>query len=151
MNMMGLIPYSFTVTSQIIVTLSLSLTLFLGINIICVKKHNLEFFSLFLPAGTSIYLALLLVPVEFISYLFRPLSLAIRLFCNITASHVLLKITAGFAWSLMNVSGFSFLLHYIPLFIILPLIGLELFMSITQAYVFSLMLCIYLNDALNLH
>jgi ATP synthase subunit 6 len=95
MNLIGLIPYSFTVTSHFIVTLALSLSIFLGMNIICVKVHGLEFFSLFLPSGTSFALAFLLVPVELISYIFKPLSLAIRLFCNMMAGHTLLKVFAG--------------------------------------------------------
>jgi len=151
MNLIGLIPYSFTVTSHFIVTFALSLTIFLGINIICVKVHKLEFFSLFLPAGTPVPLAFLLVPVELILYIFRPLSLAIRLFCNMMAGHTLLKIFAGFAWSLMSFSGILFFMQYVPLLTLLPLFGLELAVAIIQAFVFSLLTCIYLNDALNLH
>jgi ATP synthase subunit 6 len=151
MNLIGLIPYSFTVTSHFIVTFALSLTVFIGINIICVKVHKLEFFSLFLPAGTSVILAFLLVPVELILYLFRPLSLAIRLFCNMMAGHTLLKIFAGFAWSLMSFSGVLFFMQYLPLITLLPLFGLEFGVALIQAFVFSLLTCIYLNDALNLH
>jgi len=151
MNLIGLIPYSFTVTSHFIVTLSLSLTIFIGMNIICVKTHKLEFFSLFLPSGTSVVLAFLLVPVEIISYIFKPLSLAIRLFCNMMAGHTLLKVFAGFAWSLSSFTGVLFFMHYIPLLILVPLFGLELGVALIQAFVFSLLTCIYLNDALNLH
>jgi len=151
MNLIGLVPYSFTVTSHFIVTLSLSLSIFLGMNIICVKTHKLEFFSLFLPAGTSVALAFLLVPVELISYIFKPLSLAIRLFCNMMAGHTLLKVFAGFAWSLMSFTGVLFFMHYLPLLILIPLFGLELGVALIQAFVFSLLTCIYLNDALNLH
>lgn len=151
LNLIGLVPYSFTVTSHCIVTLALSLTIFLGMNIICVKVHKLEFFSLFLPAGTSVALAFLLVPVELISYIFKPLSLAIRLFCNMMAGHTLLKVFAGFAWSLMSFSGAVFLLHTVPLLILIPLFGLELGVALIQAFVFSLLTCIYLNDAINLH
>lgn len=151
MNLIGLIPYSFTVTSHLVATLALSMSVFIGMNIICVKTHKLEFFSLFLPAGTSLALAFLLVPVELISYFFKPLSLAIRLFCNMMAGHTLLKVFAGFAWSLMNLSGVLFLMHYIPLLILIPLFGLEFGVALIQAFVFSLLTCIYLNDALNLH
>jgi len=97
MNLIGLIPYSFTVTSHFIATLALSLVVFIGMNIICVKTHGLEFFSLFLPSGTSFFLAFLLVPVELISYIFKPISLAVRLFCNMMAGHTLLKVFVGFA------------------------------------------------------
>ena len=151
MNLIGLIPYSYTVTSHFIVTLSLSLTVFIGINIICIRTHKLEFFSLFLPAGTSFALAFLLVPVELISYIFKPLSLAIRLFCNMMAGHTLLKVFAGFSWSLMHFSGVLFFLQAIPLLILIPLYGLEFGVALIQAFVFSLLTCIYLNDAVNLH
>ena len=151
LNLIGLVPYSFTVTSHFIVTLAISLTIFIGMNIICVRTHGLEFFSLFLPSGTSFFLAFLLVPVEIISYIFKPLSLAIRLFCNMMAGHTLLKVFAGFAWSLMSFSGILFLMQYIPVLILIPLFGLELGVAIIQAFVFSLLTCIYLNDALNLH
>jgi ATP synthase subunit 6 len=151
MNLIGLIPYCFTVTSHFIVTFVISLSVFIGINIISVRTHGLRFFSLFLPSGTPFLLAFLLVPVEFVLYLFRPLSLAIRLFCNMMAGHTLLKIFAGFAWSLMNLGGVFFLLHFIPLFTLLPLLGLELGVALIQAFVFSLLTCIYINDAINLH
>jgi len=151
MNLIGLIPYSYTVTSHFIVTLSLSLTIFIGMNIICIRLHKLAFFALFLPAGTSLPLAFLLVPVELISYIFKPLSLAIRLFCNMMAGHTLLKVFAGFAWSLMSLTGTLFYLQIIPLLILVPLYGLELGVALIQAYVFSLLTCIYLNDAVNLH
>lgn len=151
MNLLGLIPYSFTVTSHFIVTLGLSLSVFIGINIISIRKHKLHFFAIFLPAGTSILLGLLLVPVELISYIFKPLSLAIRLFCNMMAGHTLLKVFAGFAWSLMSLNGIFFFLQIIPLAILVPLYCLELAVALIQAYVFSLLTCIYINDALNLH
>jgi len=151
MNLIGLVPYSFTVTSHFIVTLILSLIIFLGMNIICIRIHGLKFFSLFLPSGTSFALSFLLVPVEIISYIFKPLSLAIRLFCNMMAGHTLLKVFAGFAWSLMSFSGILFFLQYIPILILIPLFGLELGVAFIQAFVFSLLTCIYLNDALNLH
>ena len=150
MNLIGLIPYSYTVTSHFIVTFSISFFIFIGMNIICVKTHKLEFFSLFLPSGTSVFLAFLLVPVELISYIFKPLSLAIRLFCNMMAGHTLLKVFAGFAWSLSGATGVLFLMHYVPLLILIPLFGLELGVALIQAFVFSLLTCIYLNDALNL-
>jgi ATP synthase subunit 6 len=139
------------VTSHFIVTFSISFFIFIGMNIICVKTHKLEFFSLFLPSGTSVLLAFLLVPVELISYIFKPLSLAIRLFCNMMAGHTLLKVFAGFAWSLSGTTGVLFLMHYVPLLILIPLFGLELGVALIQAFVFSLLTCIYLNDALNLH
>jgi ATP synthase subunit 6 len=151
LNLIGLVPYSFTLTSHLIVTFALSIAIFLGINIICIRIHGLEFFSLFFPAGTSLMLALLLVPIEIISYVFRPISLGIRLFANMMAGHTLLKVIAGFAWSLMGCTGILFLMHYVPLLILLPLFGLELAVGLIQAFVFSVLTCIYLNDAVNLH
>jgi len=151
LNLIGLVPYSFTVTSHFIVTLTLSLTVFIGINIIGFETHKLKLFALFLPTGTPLPLAFLLVPVEFILYLFRPLSLAIRLFCNMMAGHTLLKIFAGFAYSLMSISGIFFFFHYIPLITLIPLMGLEFGVALVQAFVFSLLSCIYLNDTINLH
>jgi F-type H+-transporting ATPase subunit a len=96
-NLIGLIPYSFTITSHLIVTFSLALTVFVGVNIICAKEHGIHMISLFLPPGTSLGLALLLVPIEFVSYLFKPISLGVRLFANMMAGHTLLKVIAGFA------------------------------------------------------
>lgn len=151
MNLIGLIPYSYTVTSHAIVTFALSILIFIGINIICFKTHGLKFFSLFIPSGTSVILAFTLVPIELFSYLFKPLSLGVRLFCNMMAGHTLLKVFAGFAWSLMNSTGVLFLMHYIPLFVLIPLFGLELGVAMIQAFVFSLLVCIQINDCLNLH
>jgi ATP synthase subunit 6 len=151
LNLIGLVPYSFTLTSHLIVTFALAIAIFLGINIICVRIHGLEFFSLFFPSGTSLILGLLLVPIEIISYVFRPISLGIRLFANMMAGHTLLKVIAGFAWSLMGCTGILFLMHYVPLLILLPLFGLELAVGLIQAFVFSVLTCIYLNDAIHLH
>ena len=151
MNLLGLVPFGYTITSHFVVTFVIGFSIFIGINIITIKTHKLGFFSLFLPAGTPLPLAFLLVPVEFLLYLFRPLSLAIRLFCNMMAGHVLLKIVAGSACSLMSFSGFLFFIHYMPFLILLPLLGLEFCVAIIQAFVFSLLICVYLRDAINLH
>ena len=150
-NLIGLIPYSFTLTSHLVVTFSLSIAIFIGINIICFRLHGIEFFSLFFPAGTSLVLALLLVPVEILSYVFRPISLGIRLFANMMAGHTLLKVFAGFAWTLMGCSGILFISHLVPLLVLLPLLGLELAVAFIQAFVFSVLTCLYLNDSVNLH
>lgn len=150
-NLIGLVPYSYTITSHLIVTLTIAMIVFVGVNIICWRKHRWHMFSLFLPGGASLALAFLFVPLELISYIFKPISLAIRLFANMMAGHTLLKVIAGFAWSLMACSGILFLAHYIPLLILLPLFGLELGVALIQAYVFTILTCIYLNDAVNLH
>jgi ATP synthase subunit 6 len=151
LNMIGLIPYSFTLTSHLIVTITLSLTFFIGLNIICIQTHGIKFFSLFFPQGTSFALGFLLVPIEIISYVFKPVSLSIRLFANMMAGHTLLKVIAGFGWTLMSCTGLLFLLHYVCLLILIPLFGLELGVALIQAFVFTVLTCIYLNDVLHLH
>ncbi len=151
LNVIGLVPYSFTITSHLIVTLAIALSIFIGINIICVRRHGMKFFSLFLPPGTGVAFAFLLVPIEFISYFFKPVSLSIRLFANMMAGHTLLKVIAGFGFVLMGKAGILFFMHYIPLLILIPLFGLELAVALIQAFVFSILICIYLNDAINLH
>ena len=100
-NLIGLVPYSFTITSHLIVTFTLSMSIFIGINIICLKRHKSHMLSLFLPANTSFGLALLLVPIEFVSYIFKPISLGVRLFANLMAGHTLLKVIVGFSWSML--------------------------------------------------
>lgn len=150
-NLLGLVPYSFTITSHLIVTFALSLFIFIALNIIAVILHGSKIFSLFLPAGTSLMLAFLLVPIELISYVFKPVSLSIRLFANMMAGHTLLKVIAGFAYTLMGISGVLFFVHYIPLALLIPLFYLELGVSLIQSFVFSVLICIYLNDSINLH
>jgi ATP synthase subunit 6 len=151
LNGIGLIPYSFTLTSHIVVTFALSLAIYIGINIICIRKFGLLYFSLFLPSGTPFILALLLVPIELISYLFKPISLSIRLFANMMAGHTLLKVIAGFATDLMYSTGIFFVIHIIPLIILFPLFGLECGVALIQSFVFSILVCIYINDGLNFH
>jgi len=150
-NLVGMVPYSYTVTSQIIITLSLSMIGFLTINIVGIKKHKINFLSLFLPSGAPIALAPLLVPLEFISYSFRVVSLAVRLFANMMAGHTLLKVIVGFSWTMLGIPGITYIAHYFPLVVILLLIGLEIGVALIQAYVFAILTCIYLSDALNLH
>lgn len=150
-NLIGLVPYSFTITSHLIVTLSLALMTFIGINLICIREHGINMLSLFLPPGASLSLALLLVPIELVSYIFRPISLAVRLFANMMAGHTLLKVIAGFAWTMLLSGGILLVAHIVPLFILIVLMGLELGVAIIQAYVFTILTCIYLNDAIHLH
>lgn len=151
LNLIGLVPYSFTITSHLIVTFSLALAIFIGINIVCIRIHGMHFFSLFLPGGTGVAFAFLLVPIEMISYFFKPVSLSVRLFANMMAGHTLLKVIAGFGFVLMSKTGILFLMHFLPLLVLVPLFALELAVAVIQAFVFSILICIYLNDALNLH
>jgi len=150
-NVIGLVPYSFTITSHLIVTFALAMMSFIGINIICVREHGMNFFTLFLPSGTGIGLALLLVPIELVSYLFRPISLSVRLFANMMAGHTLLKVIAGFAWSMMLAGGGLLIAHVVPLAVLIILMCLELGVAIIQAFVFTILTCNYLGDAIKLH
>nr|CAA77868.1 ATPase subunit 6 [Zea mays] len=151
-NLQGMIPFSFTVTSHFLITLALSFSIFIGITIVGFQRHGLHFFSFLLPAGVPLPLAPFLVLLELISYCFRALSLGIRLFANMMAGHSLVKILSGFAWTMLFLNNiFYFLGDLGPLFIVLALTGLELGVAILQAYVFTILICIYLNDAINLH
>jgi len=150
-NIVGLVPYSFTVTSHLIVTFALALMTFIGINLVCLREHGINILSLFLPPGSSMILALLLVPIELVSYIFRPISLSVRLFANMMAGHTLLKVIGGFAWTMMLAGGGLMLAHTLPLAILVILMLLELGVAATQAYVFTILTCIYINDAINLH
>ena len=150
-NLIGMVPYSFTVTSHIIFTFSLALSIFLGINIIGIRTHGFKFFNLFLPRGVPLVIMPLLVTIEFISYLIKVFTLSIRLFANMTSGHTLLKIIAGFSWSMFSAGGLLAFFHLVPLALLLILIGLELGIAILQAYVFTLLTCIYLNDVLDMH
>lgn len=145
-NLIGLIPYSFTVTSHLFVTFTLSFSIFIGINIITAQKYKMKTFSLFLPANTTFFLALLLIPLEFISHLIKPISLGVRLFINLMAGHTLLKVIVGFAWSMLQLESFTSLGLVIPLIILVILFGLELGVALIQTYVFITLTCIYIQD-----
>lgn len=150
-NLIGLVPYSSTICSQLIVTTALSIFFFLGINIIGFNRHGLALFRLVVPAGLPAYLGFLLIPMEIISYLSKPISLSVRLFANIVGGHTLLKVIAGFAFIMMNFTGLFFIFHYFPLLVLVPLFFLELAVALIQAFVFSTLICIYIYDGLYLH
>ena len=151
-NPQGMIPFSFTVTSHFLITLALSFSIFIGITIVGFQRHGLHFFSISLPAGVPLPLAPFLVLLELIPHCFRALSSGIRLFANMMAGHSSVKILSGFAWTMLCMND---LLYFIgdlgPLFIVLALTGLELGVAISQAHVSTISICIYLNDATNLH
>lgn len=147
LNLYGLVPYTFVLTSQFSFTFFCSFIFFTALNFTGITVHGLILFSLFFPSGAPIFIAPLLVVIEFISYFARVFSLAIRLFANITAGHILLKILSWFTWSMMDVLFASIL----STLIITVLWVLEFFISVLQAYVFTILICIYLNDVLNLH
>ena len=144
-NMLGMIPYTFTVTSHIIVTFVLAAFIFIGVTIIGFIKHGLGYLKLFVPSGVPMVLLPLIVVIEIISYLSRPISLSVRLFANMMAGHTMMKVFGGFVVSLGIVGG------WLPLGFSVALTGLEILVAFLQAYVFAILTCIYLNDALNLH
>ncbi len=151
-NLLGMLPYSYTFTSQIIVTFFMAIFIFLGVTIIGIIKHGFGFLSLFLPSGTPLILQPLLFIIELISYCIRPISLSVRLFANMLAGHTLLKVFGGLAVMLIG-SGSVFLVpvSILPIAAIVGMTALEVLVAVLQAYVFTVLTCIYLNDALNLH
>jgi ATP synthase subunit 6 len=150
-NLIGMVPYSFTTTSHITLTFFLSFSIFVAMNVIGFQKHGLELFSLFLPANTGFFLALLLVPIELISYIAKPISLGVRLFINLMAGHSLLKVIVGFSWNMLLVENLKGIVFVVPLFVLVLLMGLELGVAVIQAYVFITLTAIYLNDSEALH
>lgn len=145
-NLIGLIPYSFTTTSHLFITFTLSFSVFIGINIVTARKYQMQTFALFLPANTSFFLALVLVPLEFISHLIKPISLGARLFINLMAGHTLLKVILGFAWDMLLLENFTSLGLILPLITLVILFGLELGVALIQTYVFITLSCIYIQD-----
>jgi F-type H+-transporting ATPase subunit a len=144
-NLLGLIPYSFTFTSHIIVTFALAAVVFVGVTIIGIIRHGFHFLRLFVPAGVPIVLLVLLVPIELLSYCIRPFTLSIRLFANMLAGHTMLAIFAGFAASVPLIFG------VFPMGIDVLIYFLELLVAVLQAYVFAILTCLYLRDAIHLH
>ena len=143
-NFLGMLPYSFTFTSHIAVTLTMALVIFILVTIVAFFKHGTQFFSFFLPAGVPIFLAPLMIAIEVISYFTRPFSLSIRLFANMMAGHTLLKVVGGFVFPL-GIFGF------IPVAGLVAITGLEFLIAFLQAYIFTILTCIYINDAIHLH
>ena len=143
-NLIGMLPYSFTYTSHLIVTFGLAATVFIGVTIVGFVKHGFHFFGFFLPQGVPWFLTWLIIPIEILSYLSRPVSLSLRLFANMTAGHTMMKVFAGFIF-VLGIAGVA------PLVMVIALTGLELIIAFLQAYVFAILTCVYLNDALHLH
>lgn len=151
-NLAGMIPGSYTTTSQIAVTGSFALFVFLMVWVVGFLTHGLKFLTLFAPSGVPKVLLLLLVPLEIISFFARPLTLSVRLMANMLAGHILLKVFAGFAVMMVGAFGFGGLLAgLIPGVFLVALSGLEVFVALIQAYIFALLTCVYLNDALHMH
>ena len=143
-NMLGMLPYGFTFTSHIIVTFVLAIFIFLFVTLLGIFIHGFKFFGLFVPKGVPMLMLPLMIPIEIISYLSRPISLSVRLFANMMAGHTMLKIFAGFIVPL-GIFGVA------PLLVDVALTALEVLIAFLQAYVFTILTCIYLNEAINLH
>jgi F-type H+-transporting ATPase subunit a len=150
-NLLGLVPYAFTYTSHIAVTAALALMVIVMVTIVALMEHGFKFFTYFFPAGAPVFLAPLIVPIEIISYLSRPVSLSIRLFANMVAGHVMLAVFATFVVTLGSIGVIGMLGAAGPLALNVVLIGFELLVAALQAYVFAILTCIYLHDAVHLH
>lgn len=147
-NVLGLIPYTYTVTSQIIVTFALAALVILTVLIYGFYKHGLHFLKLFVPSGVSPFLLPFLMLIEVISFVSRPISLSVRLFANMLAGHITLKVFAGFVTMLLG-AGAASILAPLPLLAIVGLTAFELLVAVLQAYVFAILTCVYLNDAIH--
>lgn len=143
-NTLGLIPGSFTFTSHLAVTVTMALVVFIGVTLLGFIRHKHRFLTFFVPHGTPWFMLPLIIPLEVMSYLSRPVSLSVRLFANMVAGHVLLKVAAGFVFAL----GF---IGIVPLFSLVLVYALELFVAMIQAYVFAILTCIYIHDAIHMH
>ena len=144
-NLLGLIPYSFTFTSHIIVTFELALIVFVLVTAVGLIRHGMHFFTYFVPSGVPGWMAPIIAPIEVISYLSRLISLPVRLFANMMAGHTMLKVFAGFTVALGVLGGWA------PLLINVALTGFEVLVAVLQAYVFTILTCLYLHDAIHLH
>ncbi len=147
-NLVGMIPGTFTVTSHLIVTAALAAIVILTVIIFGIYKHGAHFFGLFVPSGVHPLMLIILVPIEVISFISRPISLSVRLFANMLAGHIALKIFAGFVATLLFAGGWA-ILSPLPLALTVALTALEMLVAVLQAYVFAVLTCIYLHDALH--
>lgn len=150
-NLLGLMPYAFTVTSHIVVTFAMAMFVFLMVIVVGLARHGLRFFSLFAPSGVPLILMPLIVPIEIISFLSRPISLSVRLFANMFAGHTLLKVFAAFVAALLGAGGILAGVALVPFAVNVAITALEFLIAFLQAYVFAVLTSIYLNDALHLH
>jgi F-type H+-transporting ATPase subunit a len=150
-NLLGLLPYAFTYTSHIAVTFGLAAIVFVLITVVALTIHGTKFFGYFFPEGAPIWLAPIIVPVEIVSYLSRPVSLSIRLFANMVAGHVMLKVFATFVVLLGSLGAIGPVVAILPLSVNVALVGFEVLVAFLQAYVFAILTSIYLHDAVHLH
>ncbi len=149
-NVLGLIPYSFTYTSHLVVTGALAVLVTLVVLIFGFAKNGMQFMTLFVPSGTPFWLALIVFPLEVISFFIRPLTLSLRLFANMMAGHLVLKVFAGFGIMMMGAGGWVMALTIGPVLLNACLYGLELIVALVHAYIFTILTCIYLKDTVDL-
>jgi ATP synthase subunit 6 len=147
-NLFGLVPYSFTATSHLAVTVTLGLMVWVGKLIVGIRAHGIKLVGMFLPQGLPVALIVPLVGIEILSFFMVLISLPVRLFANMMAGHILLKVMAGFAWTMMSAGGLLFIAHFAPLFVLFLLMFLETGVAMVQAYVFTLLTCMYISDAM---
>jgi F-type H+-transporting ATPase subunit a len=150
-NLLGMLPYSFTFTSHIAVTLTLAVIVFVTVTVIALMRHGMHFFSYFFPEGAPVWLAPIIIPVEVISYFSRVVSLSVRLFANMVAGHVMLKVFATFVVLLGSLGAVGPFVAVLPLSVNIALVGFEFLVAFLQAYVFAILTSIYLHDAVHLH
>lgn len=148
-NLLGMLPYAFTVTSHLVVTFSLAMLVFATVTIYGIWRHGFGFLRLFMPSGVPWMLAPIIVPIEFVSYISRPVSHSVRLFAVMLAGHITLKVFAGFVVGLGSLGAIGMVAAVLPLLMTVALTGLELLMSLIQAYIFTMLTCMYLNDAIH--
>lgn len=148
-NRFGLVPYSFTVTSHLVVTMTLALAIWIGKLVIGFRLHGLTFFRILLPAGTPFLMIPFMVALEVMGFTITFISLSVRLFANMMAGHILLKVIAGFAWTMMVSGGMLWVAHVVPRAVLFLLLGLETAVAFIQAYVFTLRTCIYVGDSIH--
>jgi len=150
-NLIGLLPFAFTFTSHIVVTFALAMIVFVLITVVALMLHGKKFFGYFFPEGSPIWLAPIIIPVEIVSYCSRPISLSIRLFANMVAGHVMLKVFATFVVLLGGLGVIGPFVAVLPLTVNVALVGFEVLVALLQAYVFAILTTIYLHDAVHLH
>jgi ATP synthase subunit 6 len=149
MNLLGLIPYSYTVTSQLVITMTRARAVWIGKRRVGLQRHGRKLFGRFLPAGTPFPMIPLRVPLERLGFTITFISLSVRLFANMMAGHILLKVIAGFAWTMMTAGGRMYIAHFVPMVVLFRLLILETGVAFVQAYVFALLTCIYMTDVVH--
>ncbi len=148
-NLLGLLPFSFSITSQLVITFALAIVVILVVLAVGFSRHGLHFLKLFVPSGVTIWLLPFIVVIEVISFLIRPVTLSVRLFANMLAGHITLKVMAGFVAALLGAGVATWIVAPLPFLANVVLLGFELFVAVLQAYIFTILSCVYLNDAIH--